>query len=159
MMENQENLDLLNRAVDLAVQYGLNLVGALILLIAGWFVASWARRSLLRVLDLSSRVDKTLKPVIASLVRYGILIFVLTAVLEQFGIETTSILAVLGTAGLALGLALQGTLQNIAAGMMLMFLRPFQIGDYVDAEGVAGTVDEIGLFTTHMHTYDGVYLA
>jgi len=78
-------------------------------------------------------------------------------VLAQFGVQTTSIIAVLGAAGLAIGLAMQGTLQNIAAGVMLLFLRPFRINDYIDAEGIAGTVDEVGLFTTHMHTYDGVY--
>ncbi len=158
MKENQEVLDWLDQAVGLAVQYGLDLVGALVLLIGGWIVAGWARRGVLRVLDRAPRLEETLKPVIASVARYGILIFVLIAVLAQFGVQTTSIIAVLGTAGLAIGLALQGTLQNIAAGIMLLFLRPFQIGDYIDAEGLAGTIDEIGLFTTQMHTYDGIYL-
>ncbi len=158
MRENQEVLDQLDQVVGLAVQYGLDLVGALILLIGGWIVAGWARRVVLRVLDRAPRLEETLKPVIASVARYGILIFVLIAVLAQFGVQTTSIIAVLGTAGLAIGLALQGTLQNIAAGIMLLFLRPFQIGDSIDAEGLAGTIDEIGLFTTHMHTYDGIYL-
>ncbi len=158
MRENQEVLDLLNQAVDLAVQFGLDLVGALVLLIGGWIVAGWARRSVLRVLDRAPRLDETLKPVIASVARYGILIFVLIAVLAQFGVQTTGIIAVLGTAGLAIGFALQGTLQNIAAGIMLLFLHPFRVGDSIDAEGLAGTIDEIGLFTTHMHTYDGIYL-
>ncbi len=158
MKENQEVLDWLDQAVGLAVQYGLDLVGALVLLIGGWIVAGWARRGVLRVLDRAPRLEETLKPVIASVARYVILIFVLIAVLAQFGVQTTSLIAVLGTAGLAIGLALQGTLQNIAAGIMLLFLRPFQIGDYIDAEGLAGTIDEIGLFTTQMHTYDGIYL-
>ena len=158
MRENQEILDLLNHAVDLAIQYGANLVGALIMLIGGWIVAGWVRRGVLRLLDRVRRVDETLKPVIASVARYSILIFILIAVLAQFGIHTTSIIAVLGAAGLAVGLALQGTLQNIAAGFMLLFLRPFRVGDYIDAEGLAGTIDEVGVFTTHMHTYDGIYL-
>jgi small conductance mechanosensitive channel len=158
MRENQEMREFFNQAGDLAVPYGLNLVGALVLLIGGWIVAGWARRSLRRLLDRASNVDETLKPVIASVARYGILIFVLIAVLAQFGIHITSIIAVLGAVGLAIGLALQGTLQNIAAGIMLLFLRPFRIGDYIDAEGIAGTIDEVGLFTTQMHTYDGVYL-
>ncbi len=158
MKENQEVLDLLNQVVGLAVQYGLDLVGALVLLIGGWIVAGWARRGVLRVLDRAPRLEETLKPVIASVARYGILIFVLIAVLAQFGVQTTSIIAVLGTAGLAIGFALQGTLQNIAAGIMLLFLRPFRIGDSIDAGGLAGTIDEIGLFTTQMHTYDGIYL-
>ena len=158
MRENQEGLDLLDSAVGFAVQFGLDLFGALVLLIAGWIVAGWARRGVRRVLDRVPHLDETLKPVIASVARYGILILVVIAVLAQFGVQTTSIIAVLATAGLAIGLALQGTLQNIAAGIMLLFLRPFRIGDYIDAEGLAGTIDEIGLFTTTMHTYDGVYL-
>jgi small conductance mechanosensitive channel len=102
-------------------------------------------------------VDPTLRTVIASLVRYGILIIVLVAVLAQMGIQTTSILAALGAAGLAIGLALQGTLSNIAAGMMLLWLRPFRVGDYIDAGTAAGTVHELGLFATQLHTWDGIY--
>ena len=158
MRENQEGLNLLDSAVGFAGQFGLDLFGALVLLIAGWIVAGWARRGVRRVLDRVPHLDETLKPVIASVARYGILILVVIAILAQFGVQTTSIIAVLATAGLAIGLALQGTLQNIAAGIMLLFLRPFRIGDYIDAEGLAGTIDEIGLFTTNMHTYDGVYL-
>ena len=158
MTENQEVLDSLDQAVGLAVQYGLDLVGALVLLIGGWIVAGWARRGVLRGLDRALGLDDALKPVIASVARYAILILVLIAVLARFGVETTGLIAVLGTAGLAIGLALQGTLQNIAAGIMLLFVRPFGIGDYIDAEGLAGSIDEIGLFTTRMHTYDGIYL-
>ena len=113
---------------------------------------------MLRVLNRVPRVDDTFKPVIGSIVRYGILVFVLIAVLAQFGVQTTSIIALLAAGGLAVGLALQGTLQNIAAGIMLLFLRPFRAGDYIDAEGLSGTINEIGLFTTHMRTYDGIYL-
>jgi small conductance mechanosensitive channel len=159
-MEQQQEqvLNFLNQAVDLAVQYGLDVVGALVILIGGWAVAGWARRKLLRFLDRTPRVDQTLRPVIASVVRYAILVFVLIAVLAQFGVQTTSIIALLAASGLAIGLALQGTLQNIAAGIMLLFLRPFRVGDYIDAEGLAGTIEEIGLFTTQMRTYDGIYV-
>ena len=159
-MEQQQEqiLSFLNQAIGLAVDYGLDVLGALAILIVGSMVAGWARRSVLRVLNRAPRVDETLKPVIASIVRYGILVFVLIAVLAQFGIQTTSIIALLATAGLALGLALQGTLQNISAGIMLLFLRPFRIGDYIDAEGLSGTIEEIGLFTTHMRTSNGIYL-
>ena len=149
----------LERAGELALGYGLELAGALAILVVGWIVAGWIHRRLLKVLDRTPRVDKTLRPVIASIVRYVILIFVVIAVLAQFGVQTTSIIAVLGAAGLAVGLALQGTLQNIAAGFMLLFLRPFQIGDYINAEGVEGTVLEIGLFVTEMKTFNGMYLA
>jgi small conductance mechanosensitive channel len=159
-MEQQQEqiLGFLNRALDLAVDYGLEVLGALVILIVGSVVAGWARRSVLRVLNRAPQVDETLKPVIASSVRYGILVFVLIAVLAQFGVQTTSIIALLAASGLALGLALQGTLQNIAAGIMLLFLRPFRVGDYIDAEGLSGTINEIGLFTTHMRTYNGIYL-
>lgn len=158
MQGEEQVMKLLSEVSDLAIQYGLDLLGAIILLVGGWIVANWARRSTLRVLDRTPRIDDTLKPFFASLVRYVILILVLVAVLAQFGVQTASIIAVLGAAGLAVGLALQGTLQNIAAGIMLLFLRPFRIGDYIDAEGIAGTVDEIGFFTTHMTTFDGVYV-
>jgi len=87
-----------------------------------------------------------------------ILILVMVAVLAQFGVQTTSIIAVLGAAGLAVGLALQGTLANIAAGVLLLFLRPFKIGEYIDAGGVAGTVREIGLFATEFESYDGIFV-
>ena len=91
--------------------------------------------------------------------RYGILIFVIVAVLAQFGIQTASIITVLGAAGLAIGLALQGALSNIAAGILLLFLRPFNVGDYIDAEGINGTVEQIGLFLTYLKTPDGVFRA
>jgi small conductance mechanosensitive channel len=156
--EQEQILRFLNQAIDLAVDYGLDVLGALAILIVGLIVAGWARRGVLRALNRVPRVDETLKPVIASIVRYGILVFVLIAVLAQFGVQTTSIIALLGAAGLAIGLALQGTLQNISAGIMLLFLRPFRVGDYIDAEGLSGTVEEIGLFTTHMRTYLGIYL-
>ena len=158
MSDDRQGLDLLSETVDLAVQYGLDVVGALIILIGGWLAAGWVRRKLLRVLERTPRVDQTLRPVIASVVRYAILVFVLIAVLAQFGVQTTSIIALLAAGGLAIGLALQGTLQNIAAGIMLLFLRPFRVGDYIDAEGLAGTIEEIGLFTTQMRTYDGIYV-
>jgi len=158
MQGEEQIMQLITQVSDLALQYGLDLLGAIVLLVGGWVVANWAKRSMLRVLDRAPRIDATLKPFFANLVRYLILILVLVAVLAQFGVQTASIIAVLGAAGLAVGLALQGTLQNIAAGIMLLFLRPFRTGDYIDAEGIAGTINEIGFFTTHMTTFDGVYV-
>jgi len=96
---------------------------------------------------------------LSSIVKYGILIMTFIAVLSQFGVETTSVIAVLGAAGLAIGLALQGTLQNIAAGIMLLMLRPFRKGDFIDASGIVGVVEAINLFTTDMKTADGIYMA
>jgi len=104
-------------------------------------------------------LDLTLKPLIASLARYVILIFTVILVLGQFGVQTTSLIALLGAAGLAVGLALQGTLSNVAAGVMLLVLRPFRVGHFVQAGGQSGTVREIGLFTTIMTTRDLVYVS
>jgi small conductance mechanosensitive channel len=132
-------------------------VGALLLLVVGWVVANRANHGIRRLLARQDRIDPTLSGLIASLVRYTILIVILVAVLGQLGIQTTSILAALGAAGLAVGLALQGTLSNIAAGMMLLWLRPFKVGDYIDSGSVAGTVVDLGLFASELHSWDGIY--
>ncbi len=154
-----QTFDWLEGYGDLAISYSLDFVGAIILLAAGWFVAGWAKRVLRRTLTRLPGIDETLVGILSGLVRYTILILVLIAVLAQFGVQTASILAVLATAGLAIGLALQGTLSNIAAGIMLLLLRPFKVGDYIDADGIAGTVKEIGLFALELTTYDGIYLS
>ena len=133
------------------------IIGALVLFALGWWIAGRAQRAMSAVLDRQSRIDAMLSGMIASIVRYSILIVVVVAVLGQIGVQTTSILAALGAAGLAIGLAMQGTLSNIAAGMMLLWLRPFRVGDYIDTGAVAGTVKELGLFATEMHSWDGIY--
>ena len=157
-LNDEQIMTLVTQFTDLGVRYGLDLLGAIAILIIGRMVAGWAGSSVLRLLNKTTRVDDTLKPFFANTVRYFILILVVIAVLSQFGIQTASLIAMLGAAGLAIGLALQGTMQNIAAGIMLLFLRPFKVGEYIDAEGISGTVNEIGLFTTHLKTYDGIYL-
>jgi len=144
--------------VELAVSAGADLAGAIAILIGGYIAAGWARKATRRALDRSGKLDETVKPFIANTIRYTILIFVLIAVLAQFGVQTASIIAALGTIGLAIGLALQGTLSNVAAGLMLLFLRPFRAGEYIDADGLGGTVAEIGLFATQMRTADGVFM-
>ena len=144
--------------IALIIDYALDMVGAVLLLIAGWIVAGWVQKHTARMLGAVERVDATLLSFVTQLVRYSILILVMVAVLAQFGVQTTSIIAVLGAAGLAVGLALQGTLANIAAGVLLLFLRPFKIGEYIDAGGVAGTVREIGLFATEFESYDGIFV-
>ena len=143
--------------IDAVSGYGLELIAALVILVFGWWLAGRVQKLILRALDRLPRMDATLKPFLSSLARYAIIAITLVAVLARLGVQTTSIIAVLGAAGLAIGLALQGTLQNIAAGIMLLLLRPFKVGDYIDAGGISGTVDEIGLFTTDMTTFDGVY--
>ena len=143
--------------IDAVSGYGLELIAALVILVFGWWLAGRVQKLILRALDRLPRMDATLKPFLSSLARYAIIAITLVAVLARLGVQTTSIIAVLGAAGLAIGLALQGTLQNIAAGIMLLLLRPFKVEDYIDAGGISGTVDEIGLFTTDMTTFDGVY--
>ena len=134
-----------------------NVLASLLLLVVGWWLAGWAQRALSRLLDHQTRIDATLRGVIASLVRYTILILVLVAALGQLGIQTTSVLAALGAIGLAIGLALQGTLANVAAGMMLLWLRPFKVGDYIEAGGIAGTLQDVGIFACEIRTWDGIF--
>jgi small conductance mechanosensitive channel len=142
----------------LVVDGGLRLVVGIIILVIGWTAATYAKRGLEAAL---ARVpmDLTLKPLIASLARYLILILTLLLVVGQFGVQTTSLIAVLGAAGLAVGLALQGTLSNVASGVMLLVLRPFRVGHFVEVGGHQGTVREIGLFTTLLINRDGVYIS
>jgi len=150
------DLSIAERAIDVALAYLPNVVGGILILIFGWIVAGavarWVRRGLARV----ERIDATLRNFLASLVRYGILILTVLAMLNQFGVQTASLIALFGAAGLAIGLALQGTLSNVAAGVMLLLLRPFKVGDYIDAGSAAGTVIDLGLFTTELATFDNI---
>ncbi len=143
---------------ELGVHYVVTIGSALAVLFIGLILAGlfqrWTRNALMRV----DRFDKTLALFIAKVVKYVTQILVLVTVLAQFGVQTTSMIAALGAAGLAIGLALQGTLANIAAGIMVLVLRPFNVGDYIDAGGNSGTVDEIGLFVTQLKTADGVFV-
>lgn len=147
-----------DQVIDIVTVYGLDVIGALAILIVGWMIAGWVRSTVNRALGKIPNMDGTLRPFLANLVRWIVLAFVIVAVLNQFGVETTSMIAVLGAAGLAIGLALQGTLSNVASGVMLLVLRPFKTGDFIDAGGLSGTVIEIGLFTSEIKTGDGVYI-
>ena len=130
---------------------------ALLILVAGLLLAGWGARIVRGIAGRAPHIDETVKPILATVVRYAVLILALIAALGQLGVQTASLLAVLGAAGLAIGLALQGTLQNIAAGIMLIYLRPFRVGDYIETPTVAGKVQEIGLFATHLETGDGLF--
>ena len=132
-------------------------ISGTVLMIVGWWFAGRVQRATVKLLDRQTRVDATLRGAISSLIHYGILILVAVAALAQLGIQTTSILAALGAAGLAIGLALQGTLSNIAAGLMLLWLRPFRVGDQIESANFTGTIKEVGLFASEIHTLDGVY--
>ncbi|AGB74696.1 MULTISPECIES: mechanosensitive ion channel family protein [Rhizobium] len=148
----------LDQASALAVQYGFSLLGAIILLIGGWLLAGVISRSAYRVISRIRGIDETLAIFFQNVLHYSLLILVFITVLGQFGVQTASIIAALGAAGLAIGLALQGTLQNIAAGIMLLILRPFRVGEYIETTNVKGYIKEIGLFATEMRTADGLYL-
>ncbi|MEO3387758.1 mechanosensitive ion channel domain-containing protein [Mesorhizobium sp. CAU 1741] len=143
---------------QLAVAYSFSILGAFILLIVGYVIAGILERSVYAGLGQFRGFDETLRKFFSKTARYALLILVGVTVLAQFGVQTASIIAALGAIGLAIGLALQGTLQNIAAGIMLLALRPFRVGEYIDAGSVAGTIEEIGLFATELKTFDGVYV-
>ena len=124
----------------------------------GYIVAGLAERSIFSGLGHIHGFDATLRHFFSKIVRYAILILVVIMVLGQFGVQTASIIAAVGAIGLAIGLALQGTLQNIAAGIMLLALRPLRIGEYVEVGSISGTIEEIGLFATRLRTVDGIYI-
>lgn len=145
-------------ALDNLAAYGPGIATAVIVLIAGWFLSRWLARLVVSALPARRAFDQTIRPLTAQLVRYGILIIALVIALGELGVQTTSILAVLGAAGLAVALALQDTLKNLAAGIMLIWLRPLRAGEYIDAEGIAGTVVGIGLFATELRSADGIYV-
>lgn len=148
----------LDAAVSLITTYGLSVVGGIVILILGWIAAGWLSGMTRRALGKAKGVDATLQGFFASLVKWSVIGFTIIAVLNQFGVETTSLIAVFGAAGLAIGLALQGTLGNLAAGVMLLIFRPFKLGHYVEVAGHAGTVKEITLFTTELATPDNVQI-
>ena len=134
------------------------LVAAVLILVIGTIVARWVSRAVYDISRRTTHIDPNLRPVLASMIRYAVLILVLIVALSQVGIQTASLLAVVGAAGLAIGLALQGTLSNFAAGLMLLWLRPFRIGDFIEVGAIAGTVREMGLFACHLETFDGMFL-
>ncbi|MBT4718574.1 MAG: mechanosensitive ion channel [Rhodospirillaceae bacterium] len=142
--------------IGLVSTYGIDVLGAIIVLLVGLWLSGWMQRAVRKVMERSSRVDATLVGFFSSVARYVVLIVTGMAVLDRFGVETTSLVAVLGAAGLAIGLALQGTLSNVAAGVMLLIFRPFKVGDFVEAAGQAATVQELNLFFTVMATLDNV---
>lgn len=152
---NDESIDwdaLITQGIDV----GLLLLGALAVLVIGLWLAGFVERRLTKVFSKSDKIDVTVGSFLASLGKYIVIIFTGIALLDQFGVETTSVVALLGAAGLAIGLALQGTLSNLAAGVMLLIFRPFKVGQFVQVGGESGVVKAISLFTTMMDTGDNV---
>ncbi len=146
---------LLSTASELIATKGLDVIGAIAVLILGRIAAGAVRRATVGALKRAS-VDATLVPFLAGLAYFSVLAFTVIAVLGIFGVPTASFVAVLGAAGLAVGLALQGSLGNFAAGVMLLIFRPFKVGDLIEAGGSLGTVRQIGVFSTALDTLDNV---
>jgi small conductance mechanosensitive channel len=136
--------------VMLITTYGLRMVGAIVVLAAGWMASRLVYAAVVRLCEKSPRIDRTVALFLASGARYTALVFTFIAVLTTFGIATTSFVAVLGALGIAIGLALQGTLSNLAAGIMLVVFRPFHVGDRIETANVGGSVCEINLFFTEI---------
>ena len=143
------------QSVDTAylLDLGLNVVAALVIIVVALFIAGWAKRATAKALDRAS-IDPTLSKFFSNIARYAILVVAGISVLSRFGVNVASLAAILAAAGFAVGLALQGSLQNFAAGVMLLVFRPFGVGDVVDAAGERGKIFEISLFTTQMDTPD-----
>jgi len=140
---------------DFASVYGLKVIGAILILIIGRIIAGQIRKGFVRLGE-ARKWDPSLTGFISSLVYFFVMAFVLVAVLGSFGVQTASIVAVLGAASFAIGLALQGSLANFAAGVMILLFRPFKVGDYVEVAGVAGSVKNIAIFSTILATPDNV---
>lgn len=143
---------------DTLVGWGLNVAAAAAILIAGLWAAGIVKRFVRSRALASPRIDDTLGGFFASLAYYVVVAFVIIAVLNRFGVQTTSLVAVLGAATLAIGLALQGTLGNVASGVMIILFRPYRLGDFVEVAGHAGTVKDINIFTTELATPDNVQI-
>jgi len=148
--------DNLMNLVGVAAPYAMKVVLALLILWIGSKIARWLGKKVQNNAVKAPNVDDTLAQFIGSLVRYAVMAMVFIAAIGQVGVQTASLVAMLGAAGLAIGLALQGTLSNVAAGAMLMLFRPFKIGDMVNITGEEGVVTDMSIFTTELTTVDHV---
>ncbi|WP_419662422.1 MscS3: predicted mechanosensitive ion channel [Desulfosarcina variabilis str. Montpellier] len=145
--------DLIDKVYTTLTLYGLRVVSAIAIFVIGRWVAKGVIRLIERLM-VKRKVDETLVSFVSNLGYVALLAFVIVAALNKLGIQTASFIAVLGAAGLAIGLALQGSLSNFAAGILMIIFRPFKVGDYIEGAGVAGTVESIQIFTTQLKTPD-----
>ncbi|MCL1040674.1 mechanosensitive ion channel family protein [Shewanella marisflavi] len=149
-----ENLDkYIEQAPDLIVTYGLKVVFAIIIFIIGKYLANVAKKLTTKLMN-KRKIDKTVVSFVANMAWALVFVFTVIATLGQIGVQTASLVAVIGAAGLAVGLALQGSLSNFASGVLMVLFRPCRVGDYIEAAGIAGTVDEITIFSTKLRTPD-----
>ncbi len=138
------------------IDYGSQALLAIVVLVVGWILSRWMGAFVAKRMEKITHGDVTLANVFGRVIRVTGMILTILVVLSQFGVQTTTLVAVLGAAGLTIGLALQGTLSNVAAGVMLIIFRPFKVGDVIDAGGALGKVLDIGLFITQLNTPDNV---
>lgn len=141
----------------LLINYGMNILSAIATLLIGMIAARFIARGFHKVLT-KRKLDNTIIDFISHMVRYVIIAFVVIAALSRIGVETTSFVAIIGAAGLAIGLALQGSLSNFASGVLIIVLRPFKSGEYIEAAGVAGSVESVQIFSTTLTTVDNKYV-
>lgn len=153
-METLMDTATIEQYLPAVLDFAVNVLFAIVILTIGSFVASKVNRLVCAAGERHERLDSTLFKFLGSVAKYVILAFVLLAVLNRFGVQTASIIALLGAAGLAVGLALQGTLSNVAAGVMLLIFRPYKVGDFINAADRFGKVEAIDLFTTELQTFD-----
>ena len=154
-MEDQVNkaFDLTQTAIDLLWKYGPKIVLAIITLIVGLWIIKLLSRAVRKILT-KREFDPSLTPFLVTLLNIALKAALIVSVIDMVGIEVTSFIAIIGAAGLAVGLALQGTLQNFAGGVIILILKPFKVGDVIDAKGYLGTVKEIQIFYTIINTFD-----
>jgi len=145
--------DLILKFQELIAFYGLKLVFAIAIFVFGRWISKFIK-SLIRKIMTRAKVEETLISFTCNLIYTLLIAFVLIAALGQLGIQTTSFIAILGAAGLAVGLALQGSLSNFAAGVLMIIFKPFKVGDFIEGAGIMGAVTEIGIFTTTLNTTD-----
>lgn len=150
-MENLEGL--LKQAPDLVMTYGLKILFAIIIFFVGKYFSGVAQKLVRKLLN-SRKIDPTVVSFVSNLTWAVVFVFTVIATLGQIGVQTASLVAVIGAAGLAIGLALQGSLSNFASGVLMVLFRPCRVGDYIEAAGIAGTVDEITIFSTKLRTPD-----
>lgn len=145
--------EILLKVQEWSALYGLRIIGAIAILVFGR-IAAGVIRSILKKMMIRSKVEATLTSFVASVSYVAMMAFVIIAALGKLGVQTTSFVAILGAAGLAIGLALQGSLSNFAAGVLMIIFKPFKVGDFIEGAGATGSVEEIGIFTTEIKSPD-----
>ena len=153
MQEAIARIDI-SQYLPIVIEWATNILLAILILLVGIWIANRIYKLVLGISKKYDKLDDTLFRFLGSVARYVVLAFVFIAILNRFGVQTASIVALLGAAGIAVGLALQGAMSNLAAGLMLLIFRPYKVGDFIDAAGRFGKVTEIDMFTTILQTFD-----